>query len=123
MSPPRTADVHIDIEAPSDPSKAASGYSRAPSRQSHRSHATARPSEAPSSPPTPVPPPGTHSYSNSNSNINVAPAAGITISIGPDGSTTINVVRLFNIYFLAVILSDALHSSSLLRFNLRSSRG
>lgn len=57
---PRSADLDITIEAPSDPSN-------------HSSQV-----------PTQVPDP-TSSQQNQ---------AGITVSIGPDGSTTINIVRI-----------------------------
>ncbi|KAH8119329.1 hypothetical protein DFH11DRAFT_1564402 [Phellopilus nigrolimitatus] len=83
MSPKSTADVNIAIEPPSDPSRSKHSSkepSRAPSRHSRRSSGGTQ--KAAEAPPTP------QAQAQAQAQL-----PGITVSIGPDGSTTINIPR------------------------------
>ncbi|THH09805.1 hypothetical protein EW145_g1763 [Phellinidium pouzarii] len=79
MMSPREADYNINVEPPSDPSRYSSkapsrAPSQSPSQHSRRSSGTTKHSE--------VPPPA-----------QAQQHGGITVSIGPDGSTTISIPR------------------------------
>ncbi len=84
MMSPRTTDVNIDVEPPSEPSRVPSHMSRAPSRQSHRSSGTSKKDDI---------------KSPSESQPQAQVPQGITITVDASGTTTINVVsspfRLF----------------------------
>lgn len=79
MMSPRTADVNIDVEPPSEPSRVPSHMSRAPSRQSHRSSGTTKKDDV---------------KSPSESQPQAQVPQGITITVDASGTTTINVVSI-----------------------------
>lgn len=79
MMSPRTADMYIDVEPPSEPSREQSHMSRAPSRQSHRSTGTVKKDDV---------------KSPSESQPQAQMPQGITITVDASGKTTINVVSI-----------------------------